>query len=135
MTEALNLLRPAATASPDDLDAAMPGSQWTVLQVLQHAAGDQLARAAVLGAGPGPEQNPFEPSGQLGGSIEDLFAAALGAAQTVRPRVAAEAGQVPTPLPQCALPPATAAAACALDAAVHAWDITIGPGPPVSAHG
>ena len=37
---------------------------------------------------------------------------------------------MPTPLPQRALPAATAAAACALDAAVHAWDITSALGRP-----
>ena len=37
---------------------------------------------------------------------------------------------MPTPLPQGALPAATAAAACALDAAVHAWDIAVALGQP-----
>ncbi len=37
---------------------------------------------------------------------------------------------MPTPLPQGALPAATAAAACALDAAVHAWDVTAALGHP-----
>jgi uncharacterized protein (TIGR03086 family) len=130
MTEALDLLRSAGVASADDLGAATPCSQWTVLQVLQHAAGDQLAWAAALGTGAGPAQNPFDPSGQLDGSVEDLLAPALAAAQTAWAGVAADAGPVPTPLPQGALPAATAAAACALDAAVHAWDITVGLGRP-----
>ena len=43
---------------------------------------------------------------------------------------------MPTPLPQGALPAATAAAACALDAAVHAWDVTAALGlPPALAPG
>jgi uncharacterized protein (TIGR03086 family) len=130
LTEALDLLRSAGTASADDLGAATPCSQWTVLQVLQHAAGDQLAWAAALGTGSGPAENPFEPSGKLDGNPEDLLAPALAAAATAWAGVAAEAGQVPTPLPQGAMPAATAAAACALDAAVHAWDIAVGLGRP-----
>jgi uncharacterized protein (TIGR03086 family) len=130
LTEALDLLRSAGTASSDDLSAATPCSQWTVLQVLQHAAGDQLAWAAALGTGSGPAENPFEPSGKLEGNPEDLLAPALAAAATAWAGVAADAGQLPTPLPQGALPAATAAAACALDAAVHAWDIAAGLGRP-----
>jgi uncharacterized protein (TIGR03086 family) len=130
MTEALDLLRAAGTASADDLGTATPCSQWTVLQVLQHAAGDQLAWAAALGTGSGPAENPFEPSGKLDGSPEDLLAPALAAAATAWAGVAADGGEVPTPLPQGAMPAAVAAAACALDAAVHAWDIAVGLGRP-----
>jgi uncharacterized protein (TIGR03086 family) len=130
LTEALDLLRSAGAAGADNLDAATPCSQWTVLQVLQHSAGDQLAWAASLGTGTGPADNPFEPSGKLGGSPEDLLAPALAAAQKAWAPVTANAGDVPTPLPQGALPAATAAAACALDAAVHAWDIAAALGHP-----
>jgi uncharacterized protein (TIGR03086 family) len=130
MTEALDLLRSAGAASPGNLDAPTPCSQWTVLQVLQHAAGDQLAWAAALGTGSGPDQNPFEPSGKFDGTTEDLLTPALATARQAWATVAADAGPVPTPLPQGALPPATAAAACALDAAVHAWDVTAALGQP-----
>ena len=37
---------------------------------------------------------------------------------------------MPTPLPHGALPAPTAAGACALDAAVHAWDIAVALGQP-----
>jgi uncharacterized protein (TIGR03086 family) len=37
---------------------------------------------------------------------------------------------VPTPLPQGALPAWLASGACALDAAVHAWDIAVATGQP-----
>lgn len=130
MTEALDLLRSAGAASPGNLDAPTPCSQWTVLQVLQHAAGDQLAWAAALGTGAGPDYNPFEPSGKLDGTTEDLLTPALVTAQRAWATVAADADTVATPLPQGALPPATAAAACALDAAVHAWDVTVALGQP-----
>jgi uncharacterized protein (TIGR03086 family) len=94
-----------------------------VTQVLQHAAGDQLAWAAAIGTGNGPDCNPFEPSGTFGGSLEQLIAPAVATAETAWGTVAGATGSLPTPLPQGALPAATAAAACALDAAIHAWDV------------
>lgn len=42
--------------------------------------------------------------------------------------MADDAPAVPTPLPQGALPAWLAAGACALDAAVHAWDIAVATG-------
>ena len=42
--------------------------------------------------------------------------------------VAPDAAEVPTPLPMGAMPVGLAAAACALDAAVHAWDIAVATG-------
>jgi uncharacterized protein (TIGR03086 family) len=108
--------------------APTPCTDWTVTQVLQHAAGDQLAWAAALGVGGGPAENPFTPSGQLAGAVRDLLDPALATARaawaTVRPKT------VPTPLPQGELPAPIAAAACALDAAVHAWDIAAALGQP-----
>src|ERR1700728_425116 len=70
ITDSLGLLRNAAALVTDaNRQAPTPCSDWTVTQVLQHAAGDQLAWAAAV-------------------------------------------------------------AACALDAAVHAWDIAIALGQP-----
>ena len=43
-------------------------------------------------------------------------------------RVSSDGGPVPTPLPSGPMPPADAAAAAALDAAIHAWDIAMGTG-------
>jgi uncharacterized protein (TIGR03086 family) len=94
-----------------------------VAQVLQHAAGDQLAWAAVLGAGSGPDDNPFEPSAAFEGRLDQLVASAVAVAETAWTTVGDTDAPVPTPLPQGALPAATAAAACALDAAIHAWDV------------
>jgi uncharacterized protein (TIGR03086 family) len=131
MTEALGLLSAAGAAVTDDWrDAPTPCTEWTVTQVLQHAAGDQLAWAAALGTGSGPDYNPFDPSGTFDGRLDQLVAPAAAAAGTAWGTVADDAGSLPTPLPQGALPAATAAAACALDAAVHAWDVMIALGSP-----
>ncbi len=44
ITDSLGLLRDAAGLITDaNRDAPTPCSEWTVTQVLQHAAGDQLA--------------------------------------------------------------------------------------------
>jgi uncharacterized protein (TIGR03086 family) len=131
ITGSLDLLRNAADLVNDaNREAPTPCSQWTVAQVLQHATGDQLAWAAAIGVGTGPSENPFTPSGHLEGSIDDLTKPALDAARTAWTRVRSDDDAVPTPLPQGALPAPTAAAACALDAAVHAWDIAVALGQP-----
>jgi len=131
ITESLALLQSAGAAVTDATkDSPTPCSDWTVTQVLQHAAGDQLAWAAALGTGTGPSYNPFEPTGSLGGSISDLIDPAISTATTAWSTVAEEDPAVGTPLPQGPLPAPTAAAACALDAAVHAWDITVAVGLP-----
>jgi len=129
--EALDMLGTAGAGVTDaQRDAPTPCTEWTVTQVLQHAAGDQLAWAAALGTGAGPQHNPFDPSGDLHGSVAELLAPAVAAATTAWTAVAPDIDSVPTPLPQGALPAATAAAACALDAAVHAWDVTAALGHP-----
>jgi uncharacterized protein (TIGR03086 family) len=130
VTESLKLLRAATAAVPDaKKDAPTPCSEWTVTQVLQHAAGDQLAWAAALGTGTGPTYNPFEPSG-LDTDLDALVAFAIATATTAWATVDEGDSAVATPLPQGALPVETAAAACALDAAVHAWDVSVAVGLP-----
>ena len=85
ITEALDVLdvlvRPGAAVTGTQLDAPTPCTNWTVTQVLQHAAGDQLAWAAAAGTGSGPPDNPFEPSGHLDGTVDEL----LGAGDRHRP--------------------------------------------------
>jgi len=131
ITESLDLLAAAAASISDaDRDAPTPCSQWTVTQVLQHAAGDQLAWAAALGTGTGPADNPFAPSGHLDGGVDDLLSPALTTARTAWAGVTADDDKVPTPLPQGPLPAQVAAGACALDAAIHAWDIAVALGRP-----
>lgn len=131
MTESLDLLRAAAAAVTDaGLMAPTPCAQWTVAQVLQHAAGDQLAWAMALGVGTGPAENPFAPSGFIEAGIDDLVEPALATARTAWSGVRSDDDAVPTPLPVGPLPAWTAAGACALDAAVHAWDIAAALGRP-----
>jgi len=131
ITDSLDLLRNAAAEIGDaNREAPTPCSQWTVTQVLQHAVGDQLAWAAAIGVGTGPSENPFAPSGRLQVSVDDLVQPALAAARTAWAGVRPDNDAVPTPLPQGSLPAPTAAGACALDAAVHAWDIAVALGQP-----
>jgi uncharacterized protein (TIGR03086 family) len=131
ISDSLDLLRNAAAQiSVANSDARTPCSEWNVTQVLQHAAGDQLAWAATIGVGTGPSENPFSPSGHLKGGVDDLLVPALTTARTAWAGVRGDAAAVPTPLPQGDLPASTAAAACALDAAVHAWDIAAALGMP-----
>jgi uncharacterized protein (TIGR03086 family) len=124
VTESLDLLEAVAAAVTDATgQAPTPCADWTVTQVLQHAAGDQLAWAAAIGVGTGPAENPFAPSGHLVGTVDDLLKPALAPARAAWETVKADDDAVPTPLPQGPLPAQIAAGACALDAAVHAWDI------------
>lgn len=113
-----------------DLGLPTPCEQWNVTQVLQHAAGDQLAWASVITGRPGPDENPFTPSGHLDeappATVDRAWQAAVQAWVTVDPDDAA----VPTPLPQGPMPASLAAGACALDAAVHAWDLAVATGQP-----
>ena len=79
ITESLDLLEAVAAAVTDaTAQATTPCTQWSAAQVLQHAAGDQLAWAAAIGVGTGPAENPFAPSGQLDGSVDDLVRAGPG---------------------------------------------------------
>jgi uncharacterized protein (TIGR03086 family) len=128
---ALQALRTTVAGVPADAwRRPTPCANWTVTQVLQHAAGDQLAWAATVGTGPMPDFDPFQPSGTLDGGAAELVERALGAATTAWSAVDADAAELPTPLPQGKLPVETAANACALDAAVHAWDIAVATGQP-----
>jgi uncharacterized protein (TIGR03086 family) len=131
ITESLDLLRAAAAAISDsNREAPTPCTQWTVTQVLQHAAGDQLAWAAALGVGTGPAGNPFTPSGHIEACIDELIEPALAVARTAWAGVRSDDDAVPTPLPQGRLQARVASGACALDAAVHAWDIAVALGRP-----
>jgi len=131
ITGSLSLLASAAALITDaHRDQPTPCTGWTVTQVLQHAAGDQLAWAAALGVGDGPSANPFAPSGHLDGGVSSLLDPALATARTAWARIAPDDDAVATPLPQGQLAAPVAAAACGLDAAVHAWDIAAALGQP-----
>ncbi|SEL72401.1 TIGR03086 family metal-binding protein [Rhodococcus maanshanensis] len=107
-----------------------PCSEWSVAQVIQHAAGDQLAFAQALGVGVGPAYNPFDPSGAIDGSAAALVREAIEQTAAAWATVADDTESVPTPLPHGALATPVAAVMAALDAAVHAWDIAIATGQP-----
>jgi uncharacterized protein (TIGR03086 family) len=100
-----------------------PCEDWTVTQVLQHAAGDQLAFVLAITGGGGPSENPFSPSGAIDGDPITFLETALEAAIDAWGTIAADADTAPTPLPQGALAPWIGVGACSLDAAVHGWDI------------
>lgn len=111
-------------------DNATPCAEWTVTQVIQHAAGDQLAYAKMLGIGNGPAYDPFSPSGAVDGTAAELVKDAVEQTAAAWATVADDTETVPTPLPHGDLPTPVAAVMCALDAAVHAWDIAIATGQP-----
>jgi uncharacterized protein (TIGR03086 family) len=114
--------------APQDWTLPTPCDEWNVTQVLQHAAGDQLAYVAAMTGSGGPSANPFAPSGQLDDTPLAVVDQALRASARAWAAIAGDATGVPTPLPQGALPGWLAAGACALDAAVHAWDIAVATG-------
>jgi uncharacterized protein (TIGR03086 family) len=105
-----------------------PCTEWDARQVLQHAALDQRVWAAVISGTQPSGEDPFAPSGQLDGEPLAYAEAALAASAPAWAVVSADGGPIPTPLPQGPMPPADAAAAAALDAAVHAWDIAAATG-------
>ncbi|MER7461916.1 TIGR03086 family metal-binding protein [Streptomyces sp. NPDC097981] len=124
-------LRSAVDAVPaDGWDRPTPCDRWNVGQVLQHAAGDQLAYAARLTGGPGPAEDPFAPTAILAAAPAELLPPALDAAAEAFAGVAPGTAEVTVPLPPFTVPAETAVGAAALDAAVHAWDIAVATGRP-----
>jgi uncharacterized protein (TIGR03086 family) len=119
-----------AAVGEGDWQRPTPCSEWTVTQVLQHAAGDQLGFASAITGQPGPTENPFAPSGHIAGSPIELAETSMTAAAQAWATIDPTAETVPVPVPPNALPPAVGAGACALDAAVHAWDIAVAVGAP-----
>ncbi|MFI6514169.1 TIGR03086 family metal-binding protein [Spirillospora sp. NPDC050679] len=128
--DALRTVTARLTAA--DWDSPTPCSDWTVLQVLRHAAGDQLGYAAALTGEGGPDFNPFEPSGkpEEGEDPHALLERSVAASAAAWAAVAPDAEQVAVPLPPHQMTARIGAAACALDAAVHAWDIAVATGQP-----
>lgn len=114
----------------DAWERPTPCDRWTVTQVLQHAVGDQIAYAAAIVGGPGPAEDPFSPSGRIDGDRTAGLRDALDVAAGAFAGIADDDPEVPTPLPQGKLPAPVGAGACALDAAVHAWDIAVATGQP-----
>ncbi|MCX4982527.1 TIGR03086 family metal-binding protein [Streptomyces sp. NBC_00572] len=112
----------------DGGDRPTPCDQWNVSQVLQHAAGDQLAYASRLTGGPGPAEDPFAPTGTVNGTFAELLEPALDAAAEAFVGVAPGTAEVAVPLPPFSVTAEIAVGAAALDAAVHAWDIAVATG-------
>ncbi|WP_246002609.1 TIGR03086 family metal-binding protein [Allorhizocola rhizosphaerae] len=130
---ALDALDRATTGAIDTgrLDDPTPCSAWTVAQVLFHAAGDQHAWASIVGSGSSPSYDPFNPPHRLDEGVAVTVAKAIEAATAAWAGVDPAAQSVRTPLPPVpTMAPELAAAACALDAAVHAWDVAVATGQP-----
>jgi uncharacterized protein (TIGR03086 family) len=122
-------LRDTVAAVPSGAwDSATPCEQWNATQVLQHTYGDQLGYASMITGGPRPADDPFAPSGVLKQEPLVLVDEATAASAEAFATVADNAKAVPVPLPGGPLPAWVAAGACALDAAVHAWDISVATG-------
>jgi uncharacterized protein (TIGR03086 family) len=119
-----------AGVSDDGWARSTPCQQWNVAQVLRHSAGDQLAFAAAITGSGGPAENPFEPSAACPDGPQAFLEEALRTAGAAWSTVAPSTASVPTPLPQGAMGADDAAAAAALDIAVHAWDIAAATGQP-----
>jgi uncharacterized protein (TIGR03086 family) len=131
LAEAHTALRNAvAGVGAQDQNLRTPCEQWSVAQVIQHATGDQMAFTSAITGGPGPSENPFAPSGQLDGEPRAILDPALDAAAKAWATVEDDATAVANPLPQGPMPAWLAGGACALDAAVHAWDIAMATGQP-----
>lgn len=129
LDEARAALRATVAGVPaDGWRRPTPCAEWDATQVLQHAVLDQGAWAAVVSGSQPSGENPFAPSGQLDGAPLAYVEAALEASAPAWARISGDGGPVPTPLPSGAMEPADAAAAAALDAAIHAWDIAMGTG-------
>ena len=117
--------------------AGVPADGWQRRDAVHRV--DRRPGAAARRAGPGGmggghlrdaavRENPFAPSGELGAEPLAYAEAALEASRPGLAVVSADGGPVPTPLPTGPMPPADAAAAAALDAAIHAWDIAMATG-------
>jgi uncharacterized protein (TIGR03086 family) len=132
LASALRTFRDTVAQTPaDGWELPTPCAGWSTTQVLQHAAGDQLGWAGIVGTGPMPTEDPFAPSGTLDGAPLELADRAVAAATAAWDAVDPAATELPTPLPPTpVLPAELAAGACALDAAVHAWDLAVATGRP-----
>jgi uncharacterized protein (TIGR03086 family) len=131
LNEAHQALRASVRgAAAGDWNRPTPCAQWNATQVLQHAAGDQLGFAMFITGGPGPSEDPFAPSGTLDDTPEAVAEAAMRTSADAWATVDRDAQEVPVPVPPGKMPAALGAGACALDAAVHAWDIAVATGRP-----
>src|SRR4029077_1077298 len=121
LDEARAMLRAAVAGVPADRwQRPTPCTEWTVAQVLQHAALDQGAWAAVISGTQPSGEHPFAPSGELGAEPLAYAEAALEASAPAWAVVSADGGPVPTPLPTGPIPPADPGASRGCRAGTHA---------------
>ncbi|MFF2362951.1 TIGR03086 family metal-binding protein [Streptomyces sp. NPDC058122] len=120
-------LRAVVAGVPESAwSAPTPCGEWTVAQVLNHARLDQQAYgAAVTGTG-WPESDAFHPDDVLEADVTAALDKVLTQVADVYAGLPADAEEVATPLGP--LPFHVAAAAAAMDAGVHAWDIAVATG-------
>ncbi|MFF3446003.1 TIGR03086 family metal-binding protein [Streptomyces sp. NPDC002667] len=120
-------LRAVVAGVPENAwSAPTPCGEWTAAQVLNHARLDQQAYgAAVTGTG-WPESDAFHPDAALEAGVTAELDKVLAQVADVYAGLPADAAEVATPLGP--LPFGVAAAAAAMDAGVHAWDIAVATG-------
>ena len=114
-----------AGVGTDEWNLPSPCADWTVTQVLQHAAGDQRGFAATITGQDGPTDNPFAPSGTFDGDPVEIAESAMAVAAAAWARFDDPTATAPSPIPPGEMTVELGVGACALDAAVHAWDIAV----------
>ncbi|MET9895678.1 TIGR03086 family metal-binding protein [Streptomyces sp. NPDC006465] len=120
-------LRDAVAGVPEGAwGAPTPCGEWTVRQVLNHARLDQQAYGAAITGSGWPDADPFHPVDGLEADAAAALDKVLADVADVYGGLSADAEEVATPLGP--LPFRVAAAAGAMDAAVHAWDIAVATG-------
>ncbi|TQJ91832.1 TIGR03086 family metal-binding protein [Streptomyces sp. SLBN-31] len=126
LTRAHSHLGDVVAAVPESAwGAPTPCTEWTARQVLNHARIDQQGYGLALTGGR-PDSDPFHPADVLDGDPAAELGKVLSRVAEAYAALPADAEQVPTPLGP--LSPRLAAAAAAMDAAVHAWDIAVATG-------
>lgn len=126
LTEAHDYLRKVVAAVPETAwGAPTPCTEWTARQVLNHARIDQQGYGLAITGGR-PDSDPFAPADALAADPSAELEEVLRLVADAYAGLPADADEVPTPLGPMPLP--QAAAAAAMDAAVHAWDIAVATG-------
>lgn len=127
LTRAHAYLREVVAAVPQEAwGSPTPCSEWTVRQVLNHARLDQQAYGAAITGFGWPDSDAFQPADLLDADAQAALDKVLRDVADTYAALPADAEEVATPLGP--LPLRLAAAAGAMDAAVHAWDIAVATG-------
>ncbi|MET9897068.1 TIGR03086 family metal-binding protein [Streptomyces sp. NPDC006446] len=127
LTRAHARLRDVVAGVPEGAwGAPTPCAEWTARQVLNHARLDQQAYGAAITGGGWPDGDPFHPVDGLDADAAAALDKVLADVADIYGGLSVGAEEVATPLGP--LPFRVAAAAGAMDAAVHAWDIAVATG-------